>query len=342
MQLDSPNESFFKKTKDRYALLVSAAHLHLQAVAAHAVLLLQNQCHPETPALSPNSIFMNKQKLKDMPIWERSSFLPLEDCFSGLLLVSVLFHMLQLISSSILKNFVISSFCCIAGDTLPGGCAVDESIVHHKYLKENPDDHNPDYHTKYGVYSEGCGLENVMMSWGHDDYMYLVAKENKTTLPAAGLSVIIYHSFWSDAYKHLMDEEDIEDLKWLKIFKFYHNKLTWQQQTLQGLFCSPFSSLPWFYLQWYHHVMQLDSPNESFFKEDLSALFVFVAHLYLQTVAANAVLLLQNNQCRPETAALSPNYIFMNKLKPKDMPVPLPASYSFVLKINLHEVHAVL
>uniref|UniRef100_F6HY66 Inositol oxygenase n=1 Tax=Vitis vinifera TaxID=29760 RepID=F6HY66_VITVI len=80
------------------------------------------------------------------------------------------------------------------GDTFPGGCAFDESIVHHKYLKENPDDHNPAYNTKYGVYSEGCGLENVMMSWGHDDYMYLVAKEKKTTLPAAGLSVIKYHS----------------------------------------------------------------------------------------------------------------------------------------------------
>ncbi|KAL6335754.1 hypothetical protein AAG906_039517 [Vitis piasezkii] len=69
----------------------------------------------------------------------------------------------------------------VVGDALPGGCAFDESIVHHKYLKENPDDHNPAYNTKYGAYSKGCGLENV-------------AKENKTTLPAAGLSVIIYHS----------------------------------------------------------------------------------------------------------------------------------------------------
>jgi hypothetical protein len=65
-----------------------------------------------------------------------------------------------------------------------------------QYLKENPDYHNPAFNTKFGVYSEGCGLDNVLMSWGHDDYMCLVAKENKSTLPSAGLFIIRYHSFY--------------------------------------------------------------------------------------------------------------------------------------------------
>lgn len=43
-----------------------------------------------------------------------------------------------------------------------------------QYFKENPDNNNPAFNTKYGAYSEGCGLDNVLMSWGHDDYMYLV------------------------------------------------------------------------------------------------------------------------------------------------------------------------
>lgn len=43
-----------------------------------------------------------------------------------------------------------------------------------QYFIENPDNNNPAFNTKYGVYSEGCGLDKVMMSWGHDDYMYLV------------------------------------------------------------------------------------------------------------------------------------------------------------------------
>ena len=44
-----------------------------------------------------------------------------------------------------------------------------------QYFNENPDYHNPKFNTKLGVYSEGCGLEKVLMSWGHDDYMYLVS-----------------------------------------------------------------------------------------------------------------------------------------------------------------------
>lgn len=113
----------------------------------------------------------------------------------------------------------------VVGDTYPVGCAFDESIVHHKYFKENPDYSNPAYNTKFGVYSEGCGLDNVLMSWGHDDYMYLVAKENNTTLPSAGLFVIRYHSFYalhrSGAYQYLLNEEDKENLKWLRIFNKY-------------------------------------------------------------------------------------------------------------------------
>ncbi|KAJ4952294.1 hypothetical protein NE237_029126 [Protea cynaroides] len=113
----------------------------------------------------------------------------------------------------------------IVGDTFPVGCAFDESIVHHKYFNENPDHHNPAYNTKYGIYSEGCGLDKVLMSWGHDEYMYMVAKENKSTLPSAALFIIRYHSFYplhkSGAYKHLMNDEDVENLKWLQIFNKY-------------------------------------------------------------------------------------------------------------------------
>ncbi|KAJ8528248.1 hypothetical protein K7X08_021940 [Anisodus acutangulus] len=113
----------------------------------------------------------------------------------------------------------------VVGDTFPLGCGFDESIVHHKYFKENPDIKNPIYNTMNGVYQEGCGLDKVVMSWGHDDYMYLVAKENGTTLPSAALFVIRYHSFYalhrSGAYTHLMNEEDKENMKWLKIFNKY-------------------------------------------------------------------------------------------------------------------------
>jgi len=44
-----------------------------------------------------------------------------------------------------------------------------------QYFKQNPDYHNPQYNTKYGIYSEGCGLNKITMSWGHDEYMYIVS-----------------------------------------------------------------------------------------------------------------------------------------------------------------------
>lgn len=113
----------------------------------------------------------------------------------------------------------------VVGDIFPVGCGFDESNVHYQFFKENPDFNNPKYNTKNGIYSEGCGLSNVLMSFGHDDYMYLVAKENGTTLPSAGLFLIRYHSFYPlhtcGAYKNLMNEEDVENLKWLQIFNKY-------------------------------------------------------------------------------------------------------------------------
>ncbi|CAL5360447.1 unnamed protein product [Camellia sinensis] len=109
--------------------------------------------------------------------------------------------------------------------TFPLGCAFDESIVHHKYFEYNLDSKNSTYSTKNGIYSEGYELDNVMISWGHDDYMYLVAKEHGTTLPPAALFIIRYHSFYplhkSGAYTHLMNADDVENLKWLKIFNKY-------------------------------------------------------------------------------------------------------------------------
>ncbi|XP_073116594.1 probable inositol oxygenase [Elaeis guineensis] len=123
------------------------------------------------------------------------------------------------------QNFGQLPQWAVVGDTFPVGCAFDECNVHHKYFKENPDYSNPKYNTKLGAYSEGCGLDNVLMSWGHDDYMYLVAKENKTTLPSAALFIIRYHSFYPlhkhGAYQYLMNDEDKENLKWLHIFNKY-------------------------------------------------------------------------------------------------------------------------
>ncbi|TKX21248.1 Myo-inositol oxygenase-like protein 2 [Elsinoe australis] len=65
----------------------------------------------------------------------------------------------------------------VVGDTFPVGCAFDDRIIFGTESFKNNEDYNDErYNTKLGIYSEGCGLDNVMLSWGHDEYLYYVVK----------------------------------------------------------------------------------------------------------------------------------------------------------------------
>ena len=111
----------------------------------------------------------------------------------------------------------------VVGDTFPVGCAFSQEIVYSEYFPMNPDSSHPNYNTKYGIYSEGCGLDNVEFSWGHDEYMYQVCLHNKCTLPEIGLAMIRYHSFYpwhhKGAYTYLMNAADKEKLEWVQKFQ---------------------------------------------------------------------------------------------------------------------------
>jgi inositol oxygenase len=86
----------------------------------------------------------------------------------------------------------------------------------------NPDFSDERFNTKYGVYSEGCGLRNVTMSWGHDEYLYQIMKDY---LPEPALYMIRYHSFYSQhrehGYEHLLDNHDREMFEWVNKFNPY-------------------------------------------------------------------------------------------------------------------------
>ena len=82
----------------------------------------------------------------------------------------------------------------VVGDTFPVGCKPQPSIVFgEESFQNNPDTYDSRwgehhifvqpqhckhrYNTKLGIYKEGCGIENVIMSWGHDEYLYHVSFE---------------------------------------------------------------------------------------------------------------------------------------------------------------------
>ena len=110
----------------------------------------------------------------------------------------------------------------VVGDTFPVGCAYSDKIVYPEYFKNNTDYSDPVFSTKQGVYAPKCGLRNVSMSWGHDEYVYQMLKDY---LPEPGLYMLRYHSFYAwhreGAYEHLLDDHDREMLKWVKLFNPY-------------------------------------------------------------------------------------------------------------------------
>jgi inositol oxygenase len=65
-------------------------------------------------------------------------------------------------------------------------------------------------------------LDGVLMSWGHDEYLYHVVKD---FLPEAALYMIRYHSFYpghrEGAYDHLMSDRDREMFRFVRAFNPY-------------------------------------------------------------------------------------------------------------------------
>ncbi|MBX3440509.1 MAG: inositol oxygenase [Planctomycetaceae bacterium] len=110
----------------------------------------------------------------------------------------------------------------VVGDTFPVGCAFSEKIVLPEFFETNPDRHVPEYQTPCGIYEPGCGLDNVLMSWGHDEYLYQVLGQH---LPVEAQYMIRYHSFYpahrEGEYEHLMNETDREMFAWVRAFNPY-------------------------------------------------------------------------------------------------------------------------
>jgi inositol oxygenase len=80
----------------------------------------------------------------------------------------------------------------------------------------------PEYQTENGIYEPGCGLDDVHMSWGHDEYIYHVVKDR---LPIEALYMLRYHSFYpwhkEGEYTHLTNDTDQKMLKWVRAFNRY-------------------------------------------------------------------------------------------------------------------------
>jgi inositol oxygenase len=179
---------------------------------------------------------------KEMPVWKAMEFLnTLVDDSDPDIELDQLQHLLQTAEAIRADGhpdwFILTGFLhdmgkvlclfgepqwAVVGDTFPVGCKFSDKIVYPEFFADNPDTYNEQFNTKYGVYKPNCGLNEVDMSWGHDEYLYQIMKDY---LPEPALYMIRYHSFYSQhrehAYDHLMNDHDREMFEWVKKFNPY-------------------------------------------------------------------------------------------------------------------------
>jgi inositol oxygenase len=94
--------------------------------------------------------------------------------------------------------------------------------VYSEFFTLNPDSKRPELQTELGVYGGKCGLENVHMSWGHDEYLYHMMQPY---MPLPALYMIRFHSFYAwhreNEYQHLCNAQDDEMKPWVQRFNPY-------------------------------------------------------------------------------------------------------------------------
>ncbi len=115
----------------------------------------------------------------------------------------------------------------VVGDTYVLGCKFPETIVYYETMKLNPDYHKYD---EKCIYKKNCGLENLVISFGHDEYLYGVLKHNKDLhkMTDRTMNMIRYHSLYPwhtggsyDDFMQKGDEFILKDVLEFNSFDLY-------------------------------------------------------------------------------------------------------------------------
>ncbi len=112
------------------------------------------------------------------------------------------------------------------GDVFVVGCALPDSCVYPEFNTLNPDMADERYNSDTGIYKAGCGLDNLTLAWGHDEYLFQVLrKHSDNKLPEEAMVMIRYHSFYpwhtGGSYAKLLHEKDQRYLKIIRDFNKY-------------------------------------------------------------------------------------------------------------------------
>lgn len=114
----------------------------------------------------------------------------------------------------------------LVGDVFVVGCKLPDTCVYPEFNSLNPDMADSRYNTEFGVYEKGCGLDNLNLAWGHDEYLYQVLQHHPTNkIPEAGMVMIRYHSFYpwhnGGSYSQFETAKDLQYKEWILDFNQY-------------------------------------------------------------------------------------------------------------------------
>jgi len=98
----------------------------------------------------------------------------------------------------------------LGGDTWVVGCPIPDTVVFPELSALSPDAADPRYGggggggggggvsvssgENNGMYEAGCGMENLVYAWGHDEFMYRCLVHNGCPFPPEALAMVRYHS----------------------------------------------------------------------------------------------------------------------------------------------------
>jgi inositol oxygenase len=161
----------------------------------------------------------------------------INNCFFSLLFVGHSSHGLGRIVSLLDDNQdnELQSFdWTLSKSSMIVGCSPPPSAKFVEYYPRL----NADYlscNTKLGIYTEHCGLRNVLLSWSASEYLYCWLRFHRNNIPEEGLAMIrfLHLKDWysrhkQNYYQQLTDETD-EDMKpFVSEFErlIYHAKKT--------------------------------------------------------------------------------------------------------------------
>eukprot|EP00891_Asterochloris_glomerata_P008150 jgi/Astpho2/8150/Aster-03082 len=112
----------------------------------------------------------------------------------------------------------------VCGESFPVGCKFSPSVAFSRFFSVNPDRRRRLLNTDFGMYSEHCGLNAVLMSWSAAEYLYMLLVLNRVKLPPEALFVLRHQKFKAlmdsrGAYWQLLSDRDVRMLPWLEAFQ---------------------------------------------------------------------------------------------------------------------------